>query len=349
MRWSALAFPLLILLVAGPIPGVVQSPPPYDFRQIIRAERVNVPARLRAGGSLGSLRIVEAWRLRSPNSVFGGFSALAQVQPRQFLLASDVAVIARFGLDRSGDISNPHISALVGPGHFTRKSSRDMESLTIDVAHNRAWAGFEWYNSIWRFDASLTRVTGMVHPRAMRDWLRSSGPEAMTMLPDGRLLVLSEASPAPGGGPAAGLFAGDPVDGAPAHSFAYRSDGIGKVTDAAMLPDGRVLILHRSFHLLSGFRSALAIADPAQIRPGRLWTSRVIARFAPPLPNDNFEGISVEPAAGGAYVWMVSDDNFTNWQQTLLLKLFVPLAPREAAGQKAAGPRAPERTSPASR
>jgi hypothetical protein len=93
-----------------------------------------------------------------------------------------------------------------------------------------------------------------------------------------------------------------------------------RVSDATLLPDGRLLILNRRFEWLEGFSLVVTIADARGLRPGDTIESREIARLQPPLTIDNMEGVSVAVENGRTIVWLVSDDNFSPLQQTLLLK-----------------------------
>jgi len=155
----------------------------------------------------------------------------------------------------------------------------------------------------------------------MRRWNSNSGPEGMVRLPDGRFLVFSE-------GPSdsrplsdAILFGGDPADStSPAALLHYRRVPGYRVSDAAALPDGRLLILNRRFEWLEGFSLVLTIADGRSLRAGATIEGREIAQLQPPLTIDNMEGVSATIENGRTIVWLVSDDNFTPLQRTLLLK-----------------------------
>jgi hypothetical protein len=47
--------------------------------------------------------------------------------------------------------------------------------------------------------------------------------------------------------------------------------------------------------------------------------------FKQPLPVDNFEGVAIGQAPSGATrIWLISDDNFSGNQRTLLLALDLP-------------------------
>ena len=66
--------------------------------------------------------------------------------------------------------------------------------------------------------------------------------------------------------------------------------------------------------------AVLTIADARNLHAGAVIESREIARLQPPLTIDNMEGVSVTVENGQTIVWLVSDDNFSPLQQTLLLK-----------------------------
>ena len=155
----------------------------------------------------------------------------------------------------------------------------------------------------------------------MKDWPPNAGPEALLRLRDGRFLVLSEDGDGPGGARDALLYDRDPTDPAARLTrFGYRPPVGFSATDAAQLPDGRVLVLNRRFAPLDGFAAAVTIIDPAGIAPGAILIGQEIARLAPPLSVDNMEGVSVTQEAGQTIIWIVSDDNFSPLERTMLMK-----------------------------
>ena len=312
----------LIALALMPTPFERRWQPPVDHSQTLTATAVAVAER-----RVGEVRIDEAWWLRSTNSRFGGFSAILIERPRQFLMASDYATMQRFRLRTDGQVPASRIWPLwldsrLGLG----KAGRDLESLTLDPRTERVWGGFEQRHRIVRFTPGMVRVDAEVAPPAMRGWNANGGAESLMRMADGRFLVLAETSGGPGGGTDGLLFASDPVTDTRARPirFALDAAGRGRVTDAAELPDGRVLLLFRNLTLSERWVSTLAVADPATIRSRSLWQARTIARFVRPQIADNFEGIAIEPehlADGSVAIWMVSDDNRVAWQRTLLLRL----------------------------
>jgi hypothetical protein len=60
--------------------------------------------------------------------------------------------------------------------------------------------------------------------------------------------------------------------------------------------------------------------DPRAIAPGAVLVGQEIARLAPPLSLDNMEGLAITEEAGQTMVWLISDDNFSPLERTLLMK-----------------------------
>lgn len=269
---------------------------------------------------LGVLRFLGGWELSSSRADFGGISAL-HVRNDDMIALSDSGTVIRFRM-KGGAVSDVRFRPLPsGPGTGAGKSDRDTEAFTIDPVTGRAWVGFERHNVIWRYSDDFARASGHVEPPAMRGWPSNNGPEALVRLADGRFIVLAEARKSPEGTSEGLLFASDPtVPGPPPLAFAYRGPAGFLVTDAAQLPDGRLLVLHRDFSIAKGVAAVLSLVDPRTITAGALVEGRVIARFAAPLTVDNMEALAVDQVGGRTIMWLASDDNFSPLQRTLLMK-----------------------------
>lgn len=284
------------------------------------AERVpldeNAPARRR----VGALTYVEGYRLSSRDIRFGGISAM-HIEDGRVLALSDAGTAFRFPLPRGPGALQVGIERLPrGPGTGERKGDRDAESLVVD--RGRAWIGFEGRNSVWRYGAQDWRFEGAAAPDAMREWPSNGGSEAMVRLADGRFLVFSE-----GDGDEATsevlLFPRDPtLPGTRPVALRYRPPAEYRITDAAVLPDGRLVFLNRRATLMDGFSAMLTItAAPPQLRAGRVLEGRVLAALEAPLTVDNMEALSVTREGGRTMLWIASDDNLNPLlQETLLLK-----------------------------
>lgn len=306
----------LIFLAIGPAPGTDQRLPKVDkSAQTIIARPLVYPA-----DKAGTLRFVRGWRLTSPNRAFGGFSALAIMGPDRFQLVGDGGYGAGLTLHDDGRVSDSRIALLPSPsGKARRKSQSDFEAMAFDPASGKIWIALEGLNEVWRIDTKLKRIESRTKlPKPY--WPANRGPEAMVRLADGRTLIFSEDADDDPRGRAAWLFEGDPaVPGTKAARFFYDSEGKGLVSDAAPLPDGRVLLVHRKLGLNPVFTTTLAIVDPAGIRAGAVIRSRAIGRVPVPLA-ENYEGAAVEVRGGHTFLWLAADDNFNSWQRSLLVE-----------------------------
>lgn len=294
---------------------------PFDSHAPIHATPVAFDPGDPAHVRLGPLRFLGGWRLTSPRSDFGGISALHIAQGR-FLALADTGRLFRFRMRPGGSIFDTSFIALpAGPGRKDQKSDRDTESLVVDEESGRLWVGYERHNAVWRYDGALTLAEEHAEPAAMKDWPWNGGPEAMARLADGRFIIICEEPTRPGDAHEALLFSADPTRrGTRVTRFLYRGPPGFWVTDAAPLPDGRLLILHRDYSLMGGVKAALATIDPAAIRAGVVLEGRELARLQAPLTLDNMEALAIEREAGRTILWLASDDNLSPFQRTLLMK-----------------------------
>lgn len=293
-----------------------------------------------SGQRFGALAIEGVWELKSPNDRFGSYSALVAIDGNRLVAGSDMGMI----LDMPMPGAKPKSARRREPvriGPFAGKSSYkkalvDIESLTRNPADGRIWVGYEGTNSIERYESDLTGRKAIAPPK-MADWPSNSGPEAMTRLDDGRFLVLSEGRAEWLGDQFPGiLFPFDPLEGAEPVEFSYDGPAGYRPVDMAQIPDGRVLILLRKLKLgiPPRFETALVLADPAEIESAasakQPWRGEVISVLTDPRVTDNYEGLAVIPASDGSlYLWLISDDNNSAFQRTLLLQArFDPAAYR---------------------
>lgn len=316
---------LALLLAIGLAPTWLRdAPAPPNREQRVEAEAVPLAPLAHQAAALGEFRLDGAWHLVSPHDDFGGFSALLRVEGGQFLALSDLGHALDF--PAPGGLTGPVRLRPIAPQRSYLKSDYDAEAATRDPATGRIWIAWETTNTISRHDPALKREK-TVAPPAM-SWGVNSGPESMVRLADGRFLVLREAftGRAEDRRHAALLFPGDPVEGARPVQFIMSGPRGMQPTDAAQLPDGRVLVLLRKlvWPMPPRFAGSLAIGDPAAIRAGRVWHLREVAKLSSSLAVDNFEGIAIETGENGrVIVWLISDDNGAVSQRTLLWKLTV--------------------------
>jgi hypothetical protein len=283
--------------------------------------------------SVGAITFLGAWELRSDNENFGGISGIIALPENRFLAISDAGTMIGFGLS-NGKIERSFIAALPGAfGPNIGYRERDSEGMAYDPASGRIWVSYEQKHSIRRFPPSVSRVDGLLRLPGTDGWKRNQGVEAIARLTDGRFILITE-----GGADetnTAILYSGDPLEkGSSRSEFQYQPPSGYKPTDASTLPDGRLLVLHRRIAFPNGFSAKIGIVDPADISRERPVKAEIIASLSSPLLVDNLEGITTRQENGRTIIWLASDNNFTVFQRTLLMKFALSLPNRkpEAVG-----------------
>lgn len=275
--------------------------------------------------SVGMLDYLDGWQLGSPHRGFGGISSLLVQGEGQVLALSDSGTLMGFTLHPGRDSRRPFIAPLPVRRQDASQPwwAWDSEAIAHDPATDRYWVGFEMLQRICRYAPGFSRVEACRTWPEIEAWPETGSIESMARLPDGRFLVIAEMGMRGDGSHDTLLFDGDPADNAtpsPLHLRYVPPRGY-RPTDVVALDDRRLLVLNRRVTLQKLFTATLAIIElPATPRPDdRLW-AQPIARLAPPLLADNFEGIAVTREGGRTIVWIVSDDNHEFFQRTLLLK-----------------------------
>ena len=199
----------------------------------------------------------------------------------------------------------------------------DSESIALDGP--LVYIGLERVNQVLRFDFSqgFARARGEVVPMppAVRKLPLNKGLEALVFVPKGlplagTLIAISERGLDPQGNLIAFLVGGP----SPGQFSVRRSDSFD-VSDAVLLPSGDLLVLERKFSLVAGVGIRIRRVALASVAPGAVVDGPSI--FEADLGNeiDNMEGIDAHVTPeGDTVLTMVSDDNFSPIQRTLLLQ-----------------------------
>lgn len=259
------------------------------------------------------LSIEAVWDMQSTDPFFGGLSAVAVLADGRLMAFSDRGTGVRFTPPDLGPPQEEYADYRFPL--MMEDSYPDIESALVDRETGELWLGFESSNSIWRFDAAGA-FGGLAIPPTMHHWPENSGAEAMAFLPDGQLLVIREDASE------ALLFPHDPTRQSSEARLILPPDLDGfAVTDMALMPDGRLLILARSMAMgLPPFATRLYLADAPV--PQQEWIWQEVEGIAPALPVENYEGIAAAPRDDGALdIWLVADDNMAGLQRSLLVKL----------------------------
>jgi hypothetical protein len=263
-------------------------------------------------------RFVEGWALSSPASEFGGLSALAAEEGDLVAVTDRGALLrldgARIHVPVSGTLRP------LPPGCADRelKTDRDAESIATNPLTGMFWIGLEWRNAVCEVDGEGQQGR-LIRPPSMRNWPRTGGPESMTRLTNGDLVILAE-RPGDGASETPMLIYRQSILTGQPRVLRYRPPPGYRPTDLAELPDGSLLILNRRFRAPFDFSSILVMTPPLAGAGESPLTGRPLALFQSPGIADNFEALAVDIQGASTQVWIASDDNFVATQKTYLLK-----------------------------
>lgn len=316
MRRGARA--LLVAVAAFCLATPVEAPPPPGPGEAGQARMfaAEVPLNPQAPAErvFGPLRYLGGWELSSDDRRFGAISALVADGDRLVAL-SDQGIIFRFAPPPGSEVEIVPLAE--GPGERGSKTDRDSESMLL--TGGALWIGYENSNQVWRYDAATLAASAHAAPPQMERWGQNHGAEAMAQLPGGRFLVIQEDVDDEGVSEAI-IFLGDPASpGTRALRLHIDPPEKERITDAAMLPDGRLLMISRGFSSWGGWTGHLLLAELPE-GTGELIRVQPLGTFEAPLTRDNFEALAVVWEGGRTIVWLASDDNLFSLQRTLLLK-----------------------------
>lgn len=277
--------------------------------------------------ALGPLHFIAAWDLTSTSPSFGGLSAVTVEDDGTLLALSDTGVLTRLGRPplpggRPGLRALPTLAQEANQARWTF----DSESMARDPVTGQHWVAFELSQRICRYAPDFSRVEACRRSRPMKGWPATGGPESMVRLADGRFIVISELADGPDAGNDMLLFSGDPAERATPLPLRmnYLAPAGYHPTDAVQLDATHLLVLNRRLTLHQGFTAVLALLDISGMKQGAMLRPVELARLAPPVLADNFEGLALERRAGRTLLWVLSDDNHKFFQRTLLLQFALP-------------------------
>ena len=284
------------------------APIPFDERD---------PARSR----IGALEWRGGLMLGSADRRFGGWSDLWVAPDHSHLVAisdNGWTLDARLvfdgwlrGLDRArlGRLTGPDANVVDQPGSDAEGLAR-LPDGGFAVSFERRHRVLVYPPSEPAF-ARAPRALAL--PPALDGAPRNGGVEALTVLPDGRFVMLVEQLVEDGNHVG---FAGGAGGWSKLH---YRAAPGFSPVGACVLPSGDTAVLERSFSIFGGFGVRIVRVAQDAWREGAVVEGRELARLRPPLAVDNYEGIAATRAADGSdLLWLVSDDNYSPLQRTLL-------------------------------
>lgn len=281
----------------------------------------------------GDLEWLGGAELSSSDRRFGGFSGLVTTDGGQRLLAvTDYGnrLSARLELDAAGRpvaVRDARFARLTGtdgkpiPG----KRAADAEAVAVD----HAGGGTDYLVSLESRGVILVysgeppfaaRPRAIPFPPAVADEPENERGEALAVVPPGgahagALLIFAE-NPSDGGTEIAGAMR----IGAAWRPVSLAASGGYAATDAAFLPGGDLLVLERRFGFATGVGMRIRRIAAATIAPGAVLDGPVVVEADLGQEIDNMEALAVDRDAAGTVLTLMSDDNRSLLQRTVLLR-----------------------------
>jgi hypothetical protein len=305
--------------------AVAQRPQAFKGATAIRVDAQPIsrlsttdPDRSRFGALMFRSGIV----LRSDVSAFGGFSGLWRSGNGQEVIAlADNAQILKARIEtadgRLSGLSGAVLSPLILSNGVPMRRSRYYDTESFALSGNAVFIGTERNHAVIRFErnaaGSIIRGVPIPVPAALRDLPSNGGLEALAVAPQRSALSGALVGIAEGG-------SGFILTGSRQGAFQVVLTGGYDVTDLAFLPEGDAVILERRFSLFGGFACRLRRIEASALRPGARVDGETLYESEASHQVDNMEGVAVHREGGETVISLISDNNFSSLQKTVLLE-----------------------------
>lgn len=273
----------------------------------------------------GKLTFVGGLVLTSKHEEFGGISALRFVQNDNFVAVTDKARVITGTLIRKegkpSAIKGERITRIKAGSGKTITGAEDKDAESLEIIGNQYIVGFERNDRVKRF---TMRGRKLVADDAYNvdlnpfEFPNNKGPEALAWDQDAnKLLVFAEYALNEDGNHRGFIVSAGKVE---REISVIQRNGFS-LTDAAFLPNGDLLFLERYYNPFTGAFMRLRQIARTDLYGDKPIDGETLVEFNQDYEIDNQEALAVSTMADGTTrLTIVSDDNFSKGQRTLLLE-----------------------------
>lgn len=334
LRAASAAIALCIVLGAVAAPALAQRYAQSREPIAVAAAPIeSFDTRDSARRRFGALEFRGGLVLSSAHPAFGGFSGLRlDADGSHFLAVSDRGSWLRgrivYDNGRPAGIADAEIAPLLGADGrpLAARGWFDAESLENDGG--TLYVGLERVQQIVRFDFGRDGLAARGEPiRVPADFKTLSSNKSLECLAvpppgaplAGTLIAVTEQSLDANGNHRSFLLKGGAVE-----RFAVTRSDDFDVSDCVVAPGGALLLLERQFSLARGVAIRIRRIALDRLKPGALVDGEELLQADLNDQIDNMEGIAAHRNADGQTILtLISDDNFSPLQRTLLLQFAV--------------------------
>lgn len=283
---------------------------------------------------IGAVEFRGGLALTSPNDHFGGLSGMALDASGEKLIALtdkgywlSATLTSQDG--RPTGLADIRMAPLMATDGRSLDSRGLGDSESLAVTGERVVVGIERRHEIWQFrgpNPLTSRGKQLISFKGIADLGFNEGIEALAASPAGKpaaLIAIAEQDPKdpdilPG-------FLFSPLD-KPALIGRFAIERIDEfsATDMSVGPDGKVYLLERRYDPLRGVAMRIRRFELAQLVDGARLSGDILMEAHRAAAIDNMEALAVtRDAAGEILLTVLSDDNFSPLQRTVLLRFAV--------------------------
>ncbi|MCB4767604.1 esterase-like activity of phytase family protein [Ancylobacter sp. Lp-2] len=315
---SAFLFALPVTAAAQTVPVAVRATP---------IEQFDATGRTR----IGAVEFRGGLVLTSPESQFGGLSGMALDATGEKLIALtdkgywlSATLLSQDG--RPTGLTDAQMAPLVAADGRKLASQGLGDSESLALTGQGTVVGIERRHEIWSFpgpDPLGAKGKQLISFKGIAELGSNEGIEALAIPPEGKpaaLIAIAEQDPKdpailPG-------FLFSPLDKPRlVGRFAIERIDEFSATDLSLGPDGKAYLLERRYDPLRGVAMRIRRFELTQLVDGAKLSGEVLMEAHRAAAIDNMEALAVTRDAGGEILLTVlSDDNFSPLQRTVLLR-----------------------------
>jgi len=273
----------------------------------------------------GKLEFLGGLVLTSKHEDFGGISGIRFVKDGNFIAVTDKARVITGRLDRKNGkpnaIKGEKITRIKATNGKTITGAEDKDAEAIELAGNQFLIGYERNDRILRMNLrgrKLVADGSYIVDLEPYDFPDNKGPEAIALDPvSGKLFAFAEYALNGADNHQGFIISGGKVE----KEITVKERNGFSLTDAHFLPNGDLLMLERYYNPFTGSFMRLRRIAKANLYSDQPLDGEILIDVDDNYEIDNIEGLAISTMEDGSTrLTMISDDNFSKRQRTVLLE-----------------------------
>lgn len=287
---------------------------PIEAFQMSRADRTQ----------FGQLEFLSGLVLTSKDDNFGGLSGLRIKGDTLYAVVDQGLFVSAKIIRQAGKLSSltdATIARLRNRKGQRIKGKKQGDAEALEIVGQQFLVGFERNHRIDAFNLKGDKLFADERAKPVNlikfGLPNNKGPEAIARIPDtNKLLAFAEYAPNDDNLHQAFIIEGEEIT----PFFVTLTTGYS-LTDAAFLPDGKLLILERFYTPFTGSAMRIRKFDVSSLNEAQTLSGEIIMEATSEMEIDNMEGLAITQNGNGETILtLISDDNFSRNQRTVLLE-----------------------------